>query len=232
MNKPSFNNNPVFHQINCAENRNGVLDLRQAEGIKKYQPDIVILEYPSNSEMPYFELNDFGALEKPKELVAQRLRPFSKELLKKDPWVAADIIMWQEIAKLWARGKQVFVYPTDGTFELISEWREVWNHMYPLSTQNWVWWVQIYLRERLMANNVNYVIRKHQDMQKPIVNIYLQNFHWQHVKFLLTHTKTDEIWQFYFGKFSSEVTKETITNEIQRLNPVFFKYWIEYSDFV
>lgn len=92
----------------------------------------------------------------------------------------------------------------------------MWDHMYPQATKNWVWWVHIYLRERLMA--------------KPMVMVYLESFHWKHVKFLLSEPSQQEVWEYYFGRFP-EVDQASIADRIKALNPVFYKYWHEYSDF-
>lgn len=228
---PTFSNKPKFKQINCNESRGAGLDLRQAEAILTYRPDIVLLEYPCNSEPPDMPFNAFAPMDKPEAMVAKRTAEFPAEVLKRDPWVVADTAMWRNVAQLWSEGHQVLAYPTDGPSELTSEWREVWDHMYPQATKNWVWWVRIYLRERLMANHVRYVLNKHSDMAKPMVMVYLESFHWKHVKFLLSEPSQQEIWEYYFGRFP-EVDQSSIANRIKALNPMFYKYWQEYSDFV
>ncbi len=231
MKQFKFTNKPVFHQINCTESRDGSLDLRQSEGIVKYRPDIVLLEYPSWHDTPYFELNNYPPKGKPAKLVQIRLQEFPPEVLKTDPWAAADTYMWREIAKLWSEGKQIYVYPTDGPGELLSEWRDVWEHLYPQATKNWVWWVQIYLRERLMANNIKWVMNKHVDIPRPVINVYLQYFHWKHVKFLLTEPSVDEIWDYYFSHFVADVGRDDIGPRIKKLNSLFYRYWQKYGDF-
>lgn len=224
-------NSPVFHQVNCIESRDGTLDLRQAEAIGKYKPDIIILEYPTEGSVPEFPLNDYLPTEKPADLVAERTKEFSEKILKANPWVAADTIMWREVVKAWNQGKQIYAYPTDGPYELISEWREVWDHMYPQAIHNWVWWVPIYLRERLMANHISWILHKHAEINKPVINVYLQSFHWKHVQFLLSDPTKNEIWNYYFGKFKSEISQKEMPITLKRLNPVFYKYWQKYSDF-
>lgn len=228
---PTFSNKPKFKQINCTESRGSGLDLRQAEAILTYRPDIVLLEYPCNSEPPDMPFNAFAPRDKPDAMVHERIKDFPAEVLEKDSWVAADSVMWRNIAQLWSEGHQVLTYPTDGPSELTSEWREVWDNMYPQATKNWVWWVQIYLRERLMAHHIRYVLDKHSDMQKPTVMVYLERFHWIHVKFLLSEPSRQDIWDYYFGRFR-EVDQTSIADRIGALNPVFYRYWQEYSDFV
>ena len=230
MTNKHIGSTPIFKQINCTESDK--LDLRQAEAVLRYKPDIILLEYPCNSEPPDTPLNHYEALKKPKELVAERTKAFSDEVLRKHPWAAADTQMWQNVAQLWSEGHQVLAYPTDAPSELTSEWWEVWNHMYPAATKNWVWWVPIYLRERLMANHIRYIMDRHADLPKPMVLVFLQRFHWIHVQFLLNDPDENEIWEYYFGRFNNEVDKASIARRIQALNPVFYKYWQQFSDFI
>ena len=59
-----------------------------------------------------------------------------------------------------------------------------------------------------MEKNVEWAL---QDctIKKPTVLIFLQSFHWEHVKFLVKKPNKDEIWDYYFGKFS-EINKKQI----------------------
>ena len=229
MTKKLFSNNPKIIQVDCKESKE--LDLSQANAILEYRPDIILLEYPNNEKYPDMQLNKFGPNDKPKNMVDKRTADFPSEVLKIHPWVVADTYMWRNIAELWVNGHQVLTYPTDGPSELTSEWLEVWNHMYPQATKNWVWWVQIYLRERLMANNIDYIMHKHSNIENPTVLVFLQGFHWKHVKFLLSKPRVNEIWEYYFGKFSNEINMADIAEKIKKLNPVFYRYWKKYSDF-
>jgi hypothetical protein len=220
-----FSNQPIFHQVNCEERRNGILDLSQTEAVLRYRPDIILLEYPTNQEPPNYEFNDYPPLEIPKELVEKRTREFPPELLKADPYVAADTLMWRNVAKLWSENHTLYAYPTDGPSELLGEWGEVWAHMYPQATHNWVWWVQIYLREVYMSEHIRYVMEKHRDLQQPTVCVFIQSFHWHHALFQIAHPTPDEIWHYYFGKFEHEVSREDIGGRIKKLNSVFYKHW-------
>jgi hypothetical protein len=220
---------PKFIQVNCIESDK--LDTRQAEAIKKYRPDVVLLEYPNNNKDPGIELNNFLPADKPNDLVRKLLAPLPPKVLKIHPWAASDRLMWTNINALWQEGHQVLVYKTDAPSELTSEWLEVWNHAYPQITKNWVWWVQIYLRERLMADNIKKILGDNAKNDRPVVAVFLQSFHWKHVKFLLTEPKKNEIWQYYFGQFKTEVGRKDIAERIKKLNPVFYKYWVRYSDF-
>lgn len=228
-NKNATVKKPKYKQFDCIESEK--LDLRQAKAVLKYNPDIVILEYPNNNVDPGIELNNYSPLDKPKKLVDELLAPLSPNILAIHPWAQSDMLMWQNIVKLWSENKQVLVYKVDGPPDLTSEWLEVWNHMYPCAKKNWVWWVQIYLRERIMANNIQNMLDGYEDKPDPTILIFLQSFHWDHVRFLLTQPTKEEIWQYYFGNFSKEITQKTIVQKIQKLNPVFYSYWQRFSDF-
>lgn len=220
---------PIYKQVNC--NEKDKIDLRQAKAVLKFKPDIIILEYPNGTSTPGIELNNYSPLEKPIDLIEKRLKPLSEQVLNRHPWAQSDHFMWQNIVKLWSEDKQVLVYEIDGPPELTSEWLEVWAHMYPCATKNWVWWVQIYLRERLMANNMQRVLDEYITKSDPRLLIFLQSLHWEHVEYLLGKPTKEDIWQFYFGAFSKEVTRDTIAQKIKKLNPVFYSYWQRYSDF-
>lgn len=219
---------PKYIQFDCVESEK--LDLRQANAVLRHKPDIIILEYPNNNKTPDLEFNRYDALKKPKDLVKKRLKKFPDEILKIHPWAKADQIMWENVADLWAKDHQVFVYAVDAPNELTSEWLDVWRHMYPCVKKNWVWWVKIYLRERIMANNVQWVLRNYKGKENPTTLIFLQRFHWDHVKFLLKNPSKKEIWNYYFGKFS-EINRSDIAVKIESLNKVFYKYWKKFSDF-
>lgn len=219
---------PKYIQVNCRETDK--LDLRQANAVLKHKPDIIVLEYPNNKNTPDLEFNKYNALEKPKEIVEKRLKEFPEEVLKTHPWAKADTIMWKNVANLWSKGHQILLYAVDAPNELTKEWLEVWNHTYPCVKKNWVWWVQIYLRERIMANNVRWILDRYKEKHNPTVLIFLQSFHWDHVQFLLSGPTKDEIWNYYFGKFP-EVDKHDIAEKINRLNTIFYKYWRKVSDF-
>lgn len=219
---------PKYIQVNCREEEG--LDLRQANAVLKYKPDIIILEHPNNNKTPDSQFNKYSATKKPKKLVNEKLKSFSKELLRIHPWANSDTFMWKNISKFWENGHQILVYTADAPNELTGELLEVWLHAYPCVKKNWFWWVQIYLRERIMANNVQWILRNYKGKENPTTLIFLQSFHWDHVKFLLKKPSKKEIWNYYFSKFS-EVNRNDIGKKIKYLNVVFYKYWKKYSDF-
>lgn len=219
---------PRYIQFNCKETDE--LDLRQANAVLEYEPDIIILEYPNNNKTPDLPFNKYDALKKPKDMVERRLQKFPDKVLKIHPWVKADTIMWKNVAGLWAKNHQIFMYAVDAPNELTREWLDVWRHTYPCVKKNWIWWVQIYLRERIMANNVQWILSNYKEKENPVTLIFLQSFHWNHVKFLLKDPNKKEIWHYYFGKFS-EINRSDIAIKIESLNKVFYKYWKKFSDF-
>ncbi len=219
---------PSYHQFNCRETKE--LDLRQADAVLKYQPDIIIMEYPNNILTPNLEVNNYPALKKPIRLVKKLTKEFSQKVLKIHPWARADTVMWKNIASLWKKGHQVLVYSVDAPSELTGEWLEVWQHMYPSALNNWIWWVKIYLREKIMLQNIQWVLSNYQKKKDPKILIFLQSFHWQHVRFLMSYPSNNEIWHYYFGNFS-EIDTGNIGPKLKKINKVFYKYWKQISDF-
>lgn len=219
---------PEYIQFNCKETDK--LDLRQANAVLRHKPDIIILEYPNNNRTPDLIFNRYDALKKPRAMVKKRLQKFPDEVLRIHPWVKAEPIMWKNVADLWAKDHQVLMYAVDAPHELTSEWLDIWRHTYPCVTKNWIWWVKIYLRERMMANNILWILRNYKGKKNPTILIFLQSFHWNHVKFLLNNPSKKEIWNYYFGKFS-EINRSDIAIKIKNLNKVFYKYWKKFSDF-
>ena len=221
--------NPKYTQIDCKESKEP--DFRQANAVKKLKPDIIILEYPNDNPTPSLEFNNFPAEKKPARLTKPLLRKFSPAVLKIHPWAVSDNFMWRNVLDHWNAGHQIMIYSVDAPPELTSEWLEVWNHMYPCAKKNWLWWVQIYLRERIMANHVSWILDNYSESLEPTTLVFLQKFHWDHVKFLMANDSPDKIWDYYFGKFD-EIDRETIRARIDKNNKVFLKYWDKYSDFV
>ncbi len=219
---------PIYHQVDCIESNK--LDLRQANAVRKYKHDIIIFEYPNNNNVPDMEFNNFEALKKPKRLYDKMIKNLSGNILKIHPWVKADQFVWENINELWNKNHQVLLYRVDAPSELTREWLDVWMGSYPCIEKNWIWWVKIYLREKIMAKNIKYILNNYKEKNNPNILIFLQSFHWEHVRFLLTNPTKNEIWKYYFGNFR-EINKKNIGNKIKKINKVFYKYWNEISDF-
>jgi len=218
---------PIYHQVNCREQNK--VDLRQAKAVLKYKPDIIIFELPEKNNSPETVFNKYNCRQKPVvkiKLIKKNLKKSAKQF----GYALSDIKVWENIEYLWQQEKNVLLYNIDGPTELRQEFFEVWQNMYPSAKKNWLWWVSIYLRDRIMANHLQSILKKYKFQKNPVILIFLQNFHWQHVKFLLKNPTSQEIWQYYFGKFS-EINIKTISHRIKKNNKLFYRYWKKYSDF-
>jgi len=216
-----------IRQFNCIEGNKA--DYRQARAVLKYQPNVIIFEYPETNGKSDSLFNNFRPDMKPKEKVEEIIGGLQKAA-KDFPYALSDVKTWQNIQQLWAKNHDVSLYSVDAPNDLRSEFFEVWNHMYPCATKNWLWWVQIYLRERIMASHISNIFEKHRSDDQLNVLIFLQSFHWQHVQFLLKEPTSGQIWDYYFGKFEG-ITPQNIGPKIKANNKVFYSYWTKYSDF-
>lgn len=205
-------------------------DYRQAECVLKYKPDIIIFESPVN-KTPDTIYNKYSCSKKPFDLVQK----YKKELIinSKKPGngdALSDIRLFDNIMTLWKKGHNVLLYNVDGPDDLRREFFEVWKYMYPSSIHNWLWWIRIYLREKYMSKNIQWILNKNKDKKNIVIAIFLQSWHWKHVKFLLSNPSKNEIWKYYFSRFK-EVNKKNIAEKIRKENKVFYKYWVKMSDF-
>lgn len=217
---------PTFYQFNCREQNRP--DYRQARAVLKYRPDIIIFEAPEKNGSPDVIFNRYVCDKKPKEEI-KKIQNDLKRVSKEFGYVLSDVRTWQNIDSLWKMGHNTLLYNVDAPSELRSKWFEVWEHMYPCAAKNWLWWVRIYLRERIMANHIKNILRNYKEKSNPTILIFLQSFHWIHVKFLLTNPSKNEIWDYYFGDFR-EITRKNIAIKIKKMNSIFYKYWKKYSD--
>lgn len=216
---------PKFIQIDCRETKN--VDLRQARAVLKYRPDIIILEYPSDKIGPDTIFNKYRPENKP----LKKLPKFSKETLAINPWVKSDIVMWENIVHLWKKeNHQVLIYQADAPAELVKEWFFVWENMYPCALKNWLWWTRIYLRECYMAQNISWILSNYRINKNPTILIFLQGFHWEHVKFLLGNPSAKQIWSYYFGRFK-DLQPSLVEQTLKKENKIFYKYWKLVSGF-
>lgn len=224
-----------YIQVNCSEEINtpnwSGPDYRRAHYVLKYKPDIIIFESANDSKNPDTIFNKYDCQHKPVKLVHEL-----QKRLKRDSNIPgtgdalSEIPVWGNIMKLWKEGHNVLLYNVDGSTELRKEFFEVWKYMYPCATKNWLWWVRIYLREKYMAKNIKWIIEKNKKREKLTIAIFLESFHWQHVKFLLKNPSKEKIWQYYFGKLK-EVNRKDISKKIKKQNTVFYKYWNKIADF-
>lgn len=222
-----------FIQINCNEEINTKNwkgpDYRQAKAVLKYRPDIIIFESASKNRTPNTVYNKYICEKKPIKLVRSHQK-WLKKKSKEYGDATSDIPIWDNIVKLWGERQNVLLYDADGSNELRQEFFEVWKYMYPCALKNWLWWVRIYLREKYMAKNIKWILKKNKSKKNLIVVIFIQNFHWKHIKFLLNNPTKKQIWNYYFKNFKG-ITKINITKKIKRENKILYKYWKNISDF-
>jgi hypothetical protein len=215
-----------FIQVDCIEGNK--IDHRQSDAVLKHKPDMVFLEYPMEGRTPDSVFNKYKPESKPRKLLENQINSLKKHS-KDTSWIKSDIKMWENIEKLWENGHDVKIYKVDAPRELVTVWNEVWKNMYPCAKKNWLWWVRIYLREKYMAKNINWVLSRYRLRDNLVVLVFLQSFHWEHVQFLLNHPSADKVWEYYFGNFP-EISQSNIAERIKENNKIFYKYWKRVSE--
>lgn len=197
---------PKYIQINCAEEKE--IDLRQAKAVLRYKPDLIFLEYPTNS---------LKSIKKPIHI--------NKKIILKFPWTESDNYMWANIEKIWKNGHNTLVYAIDGPYDLVNKANiYLYDKKHPYKTTDLFWWVRIYLRECFMARNIMLILKKYKKKKNPIILVFVQNFHWRHVKFLLSNHSEKAIWNYYFKRFRGSTSIE-ISRLVKKENKILFKYW-------
>ncbi len=215
-----------IHQFSCRE-ENGV-DMRQANAVLKYRPDIILYEGPSNGKP-----NIVFDTHKPNKEVKKDLKEITqylKKISQKEPWVMSDIYSFNNVFKISQEGQKTKIYYVDGPHELLSQTiTNKWNRISrPRRRGNHLlWWVYIYLREKIMSKNIE-SLSKNKNLN---VLVFMQKFHWLNVQFQLSKPTKDQMWEYYFGKFK-HINRSNITEIIKMKNKVLYKYWVVYSDFI
>src|SRR3989344_8011697 len=155
-----------FIQIDCIEGK--YIDKRQADAVLRYHPNIILLEYPTDKTVDYL-FNKYPTSKKPLNLV-RKIQNNLKNYAKSDPWVMSDIQMWENIISELTRGNNVKVYKIDGPTNLVSltitpkNFNGIPHHL--------KWWVRIYLREKFMKKNIEWVLKK--NPKSKIILVFLQ----------------------------------------------------------
>ena len=225
---------PKFIQRDCRESEvvgiKGSIyksDPRQANAVQRFKPDIIVFEHPNNNKTPEVSYNKFPA-PKPEKIISEiNKSKFSKELLRIHPWIVSDQMLWKNITNLWQVGHEIKLYEIDGPTKLTSQCLALWRNAYPNITKNYLWWSKIYLREVLMAKNMEWVLKNYTLKENPTILAAVQSFHWKHVMFLLTNPTKEEIWKYYFGQF--DVTPQIIADEWKKENQIMYQYWNKIS---
>lgn len=216
-----------IYQFNCREGDG--IDLRQANAILKHRPDLIIREAPGSENGPDLVFNSKSDIETQKSAVKKRNINL-KKIAKKYAWVGSDIYVYKNLSSISDLGHKVRMYNVDAPSKLLRETIiNKWNLMDKPRHRGslLLWWVYIYLREKIMAKNTEPLLK---DQNKKVL-VFMQKFHWLNVRFLLSKPKKDEIWQYYFGKFK-KIKQKNISEIIRSKNKVLYSYWKRYSDFL
>lgn len=217
-------------QFSCTEGNK--VDMRQANAVSRYRPDIIIFEAPCNKKTPDLIYNKFSPSKKPlNELMKDKieLRKVSKKYL----WVESDIYVYDNVASLWRGGHDVKMYNVDGPRELLRinlEGGVHWNPKPFCRGTHFIWWVRIYLREKIMTKNIEYIFSKNKNMNGLTVLMFLQKFHWINVKFQLLKPSKEKMFNYYFGSFKG-LNPKNIGLIVKEENKELYKYWCKYSEF-
>jgi len=200
---------PRFIQRSCVEGDH--IDLRQAAAIKRFRPDIVLFELPSNQAVPTNQA-EIDQIIAHLEIAA-----------KKYPYARSDIAVWQNIGQLWRAGCHLQAFNIDGPDGLRRVVNTEFTEKYPAVRRDWLFWAYLYTRERQMADNIERIINNC-DKPNPTVAVFLQSIHWKHVRFLMRHPQPPQIWRYYFGRFP-EITPENIDDKIRQRSPTLGRFW-------
>lgn len=217
---------PKFIQRNCIEGSK--IDLRQSDAVKKYKPDIIIFEMPEIKNSPNTIFNQYSCQNKPLEKVEKIIENL-KISAKKYPYAKSDIAVWHNILALWKQGINVQIYNVDSP-DLLRRSYIFTETSYLSARKEPYFWAFLYLREAFMAKNIKKILKNYSKKENPLILIFLQSIHWDHVKFLLKNPSKNKIWKFYFGRFK-KINKKNISEIIKKQGPVLYKYWKKYSIF-
>jgi hypothetical protein len=218
-----------LYQFSCIEGKK--VDLRQADAVLRHKPDVIIFEAPSVGRTPSLIYNKYKPLNKPLVEVVKHKKMLQR-LAKKAPWVLSDVYVYDNIMKLWEDGHDVKLYNVDASSELLRvnlEIDENWDPKPYRRGTHFQWWVRIYLREKIMAENIQWVLSQNKKKDLKVLN-FLQSFHWRNVQFLMSNPSKKKIYEYYFGKFRN-INMKTIGEKVKEENKNLYKYWKKVSDF-
>ncbi|MBT4804712.1 hypothetical protein HON71_00920 [Candidatus Woesearchaeota archaeon] len=177
--------------------------IKKAEAILNHKPEIILFEMPEGS-IPDF--NKYEALEKPKQLILEWEASLKKSS-KMYPWLKSEILVVKAINQLWNSGHQVLIYEIDGPQELTS--LAIREEITKKGIMNQVW---NFLRELYMVEK----IKKHIQDDKKIL-VFLHDFHWNNVQFLLTNPSSKRIFNYSFrrsGYDNPQQVRDLIENKM------------------
>ena len=149
---------------------------------------------------------------------------------KKYPYALSDIVVWENIKSLWQQGVNTQIYNVDSP-DSLRRGNIFDKEKYSFAVKKWLFWVFLYLREIYMTKNIKTVLDTYSLKKNPIVLIFLQSVHWEHVQYLLSNPSKDNIWQYYFGRFKYIKPTKEIGREIRKNSKVLGYYWDRHQKF-
>jgi hypothetical protein len=212
---------PKFIQFSCIEGDK--IDLRQANSILKYKPDIIIFEMPQGKNGSSIIFNKYSCDKKPLNKVRQIIQKL-KISAKKYPYAASDIMVWNNIMTMWRQNINTQIYNVDTPDEFRRE-PNLFNVSYPAVRQDWFFWVYLYIRDSFMVKNIQKVLVNYQQKENPTILIFLQSIHWKNVQFLLKSPSKKDVWKYYFGRFKNIKPTKDLDKKIKLRNLMVYKYW-------
>jgi len=217
-----------FIQASCVEGKK--IDLRQANVVEKYKPNMIFFELPPIRNNPSLIFNNYLVNKKPKQKIDER-KTTLKKISKKFPYAISDLRVWENIEKMWGEGNNVFLFNIDAPQKLRFHHFKLYGKLtYNQVKNKWWFWVFLFLREYEMKKNIEVILNKLKKKENPVIAIFLQSIHWNHVKFLLEEKSNEKVWNYYFKRFP-EITRENITEKIKEKDKVFFRYWKKINPF-
>lgn len=209
-----------FYQANCRED--GGVDSRQADLILRCRPSAVFWELPAGPQGPASVFNRYPPTRKPAAVLTKIKRQLTAAT-RRYPYAQSDILTWDNIQKLWADGLDVQVFNVDGPSELRRlDLDGLWAP-YPACRRDWLFWVYLLSRERMMASYVEQVLA--QLPPDATVAILMQSIHWRHIRFLMTKPTDQQIWQYYLGRFP-DLTEKNLPEQLRHRSRLLYKYWL------
>lgn len=208
------------------------MDLRQANAILRHKPDIIIFEAPNYKPNTESIFNQYQPDSKP-AIEIKKIKNILRREGRHAPWVLSDIHVYDNIQKLWNEGHDIKLFNVDGPPKLlkIGLGKDRTKNPTPYRRgTHFMWWVRIYLRERIMVNNIKRILTHYPRKTDLVALVFLQKFHWRNVQFLLSKPSKSEIWKYYFCGFKW-LHRKNITERIKRENPILYSYWVKTSDF-
>jgi len=217
---------PKFIQANCTEGK--CIDLRQADVVSHYKPDIIFFEMPAFNGNPSLIFNEYTSKKKPL-IKVQQIKKNLRIDAKKYPYALSDVAVWENIEKLWSKGQNTLLFNIDGPKKLRTHRHKLYGRTpYPTLVRSWWFWAYQFMREIEMKENIESILRHYKSKKRPIVAVFLQSIHWDHVRFLLTHPSERAIWKYYFGNFP-KVTPKNIRSLLKEKDQVLYKYWLQFG---